>query len=131
MPLPKKNIYAFVFFLVIGIMCVLCARQSGAQSAANAANDGRPPVFRVGVENVFIQISVNDSLGRNVTGLKKENFQIFEDKVEQTITHFSNQEAPVSVGIIFDVSGSMKDNDNFRKAKNAITRFLQFMNPED
>jgi len=131
MPLPKKNLCACVFFLVIGTVCVLCAKWGGAQSATDAVNDGRPPVFRVGVESVFTQITVNDSLGRNVTGLKKENFHIFEDKVEQTITHFSQQEDPISVGIIFDVSGSMKDNDNFRKAKNAITRFLQFMNPED
>jgi Ca-activated chloride channel family protein len=66
-----------------------------------------------------------------VTGLKKEYFHVFEDKVEQTITHFSREEVPISVGIIFDVSASMKDNDNIRKAKNSITRFLQSVNPED
>ena len=128
MPHSKKNLYACVFFLIT--VCIFCAN-GGAQISTDAANGGMPPVFRVGVENVFVHAAVSDSLGRYVTGLKKENFRIFEDKVEQTITHFSQQEAPISVGIVFDVSGSMKDNDNIRKARNAITRFLQSMNPED
>ena len=130
MPLPKKNLYACVFFLLIGTLYVSRVR-GGAQGAADAAGDGKPAVFRIGVENVYVQIAVSDSLGRYVTGLKKEHFRVFEDKVEQTITHFSQEDAPISVGIIFDVSASMKDNDNIRKAKNAITRFLQSLNPED
>jgi len=130
MPLPGKNLCACVFFLAIGMAYVLRAA-GGAESVPDAANDGRPAVFRISVDNVFVQVAVSDPLGRYVTGLKKENFHIFEDKVEQTIIHFSRQEAPVSVGIVFDVSSSMKDNDNIKKAKNAITRFLQSMNPED
>jgi Ca-activated chloride channel family protein len=89
------------------------------------------PVFKVGVENVFVKVSVIDPLNRFVTGLEKEHFRIYEDKVEQTITYFSQEAAPISVGIIFDVSGSMKDNNNIRKAKSAITRFLESGNPED
>ena len=127
MPLPKKNICTCALLLLIGTVCTLCV-PGGAQSAASA--DG-PAVFRVGVETVYVPVAVSDSLGRNVTGLKKEHFRIFEEKVEQTITYFSQEEAPISVGIVFDVSASMKDNDNIRKAKNSITRFLQSMNPED
>ena len=127
MPLPKKKFYACIFSLLIGIVCILRV-PGGAQSAASGEGTA---VFRVGVENVYVPIAVSDSLGRNVTGLKKEHFRIFEDKVEQTITHFSQEEAPISVGIIFDVSASMKDNDNIRKARSAITRFMQSMNPED
>jgi Ca-activated chloride channel family protein len=89
------------------------------------------PVFRVGVETVFLKVSVTDPLNRYVTGLENDNFKIFEDKVEQTIAHFSQEAAPVSVGIIFDVSGSMKDNNNIQKAKNAIVRFLESGNPLD
>lgn len=100
---------------------------------AQARSDERtpPPVFRVGVATVFLKVSISDPLGRYVTGLEKEHFQIFEDKVEQPITHFSQQSAPISVGIVFDVSGSMKDNNNIKKAKNAITRFLESGNPDD
>jgi Ca-activated chloride channel homolog len=89
------------------------------------------PLFKVGVETVFIKVSVTDPLNRYVTGLEKEHFKIFEDKVEQSISHFHQQSAPISVGLIFDVSASMKDNNNIRKAKNAITRFLQSGNPDD
>ncbi|MGA2263017.1 MAG: VWA domain-containing protein [Acidobacteriota bacterium] len=89
------------------------------------------PTFRVGVETVFLKVSVTDPLNRYVTGLEKENFKVFEDKIEQKIDHFILESAPVSVGIIFDVSGSMKDNNNIQKAKNAIVRFLESGNPED
>lgn len=92
---------------------------------------GQQPTFRADVENVFIKVSVTDPLNRYVTGLEKENFKIFEDKVEQSITYFTQESAPVSVGIIFDVSGSMKDNNNIHKAKNAIVRFLESGNPDD
>jgi len=127
MPLPKKSFYTCAFSLFIGIVCISHV-PGGAQSAATG--DGQA-VFRVGVENVYVPIAVSDSLGRYVTGLKKEHFRIFEDRVEQTITHFSQEEAPISVGIIFDVSASMKDNNNIQKARSAITRFMQSMNPED
>ena len=66
-----------------------------------------------------------------MTGLEKEHFKVYEDKVEQTIIHFTQESAPISVGIIFDVSGSMKDNNNIQKARNAIIRFLESGNPED
>jgi Ca-activated chloride channel family protein len=90
-----------------------------------------PPLFKVGVETVFVKVSVTDPLNRYVTGLEKDHFKVYEDKVEQAITHFSQQSAPISVGLVFDVSGSMKDNNNIKKAKSAATRFLQSGNPND
>ena len=84
-----------------------------------------PPVFKVNVETVFVKVSVTDPLNRYVTGLEKEHFKVYEDNIEQTMTHFSQEAAPISAGIIFDVSASMKENNNIRKAKNAIVRFLQ------
>jgi len=83
------------------------------------------------VETVFVKASVTDPLNRYVTGLEQEHFRIYEDNVEQSITHFLQESAPISVGIIFDVSGSMKDNNNINAAKSAIKRFLQEGNPED
>jgi len=89
------------------------------------------PIFRVSVETVFLKASVTDPLNRYVTGLEKEHFRVYEDNVEQTITHFLQESAPISAGIIFDVSGSMKDNNNINAAKSAIKRFLVEGNPED
>jgi len=85
-----------------------------------------PPLFKVAVETVFVKVSVSDPLKRYVTGLDIEHFQVFEDKVEQQIVHFDQESAPISVGIIFDISGSMKDNANIKKAKSAIARFLEY-----
>jgi len=85
----------------------------------------------VDVETVFVKVSVSDPLNRYVTGLDKEHFQVFEDKVEQEINYFDQQAAPISVGIIFDISGSMKENANIKKAKGAIAKFLEYGNPKD
>ena len=106
----------------------LCLAWSGA---AQDPKSQPKAIFRVGVETVFVKVSVTDPLNRYVTGLEQEHFRIYEDKVEQTLSHFSQQSAPISAGIIFDVSGSMKDNFNIQSAKNAIMRFLQAGNPED
>jgi Ca-activated chloride channel family protein len=74
---------------------------------------------------------VTDPLNRCVTGLEKEHFKVYEDKVEQSIVSFTQEPAPVSVGLILDVSGSMKDNNNIQKAKSAIVRFLENGNLND
>ncbi len=114
---------------VITILMFFCA---GAYiRGQQTPQKSQAPVFRVGVETVFLKVSVTDPLNRYVTGLEKEHFKVFEDKVEQSIAHFTMESAPVSVGIIFDVSGSMKDNNNIQKAKNAIVRFLESGNPQD
>jgi Ca-activated chloride channel homolog len=108
-----------------GIMSVAI----GLVLALNAQN--KRPTFRTDVETVFVKVSVTDYSSRYVTGLEQEHFKIYEDKVEQTISYFGTEHAPVSVGIIFDISGSMNDNSNIGKAKKAIDRFLQSGNPED
>jgi len=100
-------------------------------SAAQEGKRKKPPLFKVGVETVFVNVAVSDSNNRYVIGLEKEHFKIFEDKVEQEIVSFEQRAAPISVGIIFDVSQSMKTNANIQKAKSAIARFLDSGNPKD
>jgi Ca-activated chloride channel homolog len=114
------------------IIALVVALQLGLELPGQEAKKAQErPLFRVGVETVFVKVSVTDPLNRYVTGLEKEHFRVFEDKVEQDVIHFTQQSAPISVGIIFDVSGSMKDNNNINSAKNAIIRFLESGNPED
>src|SRR5215472_11569720 len=85
--------------------------------------------IRINSNLVLIPVTVNDSLNRFVTGLDKENFKIFEDKTEQTITQFSSEDAPLSVGIIFDCSGSM--GHKMEKARQAVSEFFKTANPDD
>ena len=64
-----------------------------------------------------------------VTGLEKEHFKIFDDKVEQTITQFSMDDEPVAVGLVFDVSGSM--GNKLRESRQAAAEFFKTANKED
>jgi Ca-activated chloride channel family protein len=88
-----------------------------------------PPRFTVGVHTVLLRVTVTDPLNRYVVGLEKEHFRVFEDKVEQSLTHFSNVRSPISVGIIMDTSGSM--SDNILSARTSVVRFLKEGDPED
>jgi len=97
--------------------------------AQSSKKPSQRPTFRVGVETVFVKISVTDPLNRYVTGLEKLHFKVYEDKVEQPITHFTQESAPISVGILFDISGSMKEN--IHTARNSVVRFLESGNSDD
>jgi Ca-activated chloride channel family protein len=85
--------------------------------------------LRIDVELVLVNATVTDSLNRYVSGLEAEHFQIWEDKVEQKIEYFSAEDVPISIGVIFDVSGSMKDK--IATARQAAATFLKTGNPED
>lgn len=78
---------------------------------------------------VVIPVTVTDPTNRFVLGLEKEDFTILEDGVPQRITHFSGEDAPLSVGIVVDTSGSMglKMDTSHR----AVTEFLKTMNAQD
>src|SRR5690242_9771497 len=67
----------------------------------------RPSNIRVDTTMVLIPVAVTDPMTRFVTGLDRENFKLFEDKSEQEILSFSSEDAPLSVGLVFDTSGSM------------------------
>ncbi len=68
-------------------------------------------------------------MNRFVTGLEREHFKIFEDKVEQEIQQFSSEDAPLSVGLVFDTSGSM--GSKLQKSRQAVAQFFKTANPED
>jgi Ca-activated chloride channel family protein len=65
------------------------------------------PTIRSKVDLVLVPVTVTDPMNRLVTGLDKENFQVFEGKDRQDVRHFSSEDAPISLGVIFDMSGSM------------------------
>jgi Ca-activated chloride channel family protein len=78
---------------------------------------------------VVIPVTVTDPMNRFVLGLDKKDFSIFEDGVEQKITHFSAEDAPLSVGILFDTSGSMDLKTD--TSHGAVSEFLKTMNGQD
>ncbi|HEX3892011.1 MAG TPA: VWA domain-containing protein [Terracidiphilus sp.] len=105
----------------------------GAQPAAvtgPAAAKARPgALIRMNVDMVLIPITVTDTMNRLVTGLEKEDFQIYENNGEQKISSFASEDAPVSIGIVFDLSGSM--TSKLIRARDSILQFIKTANPED
>jgi Ca-activated chloride channel homolog len=85
--------------------------------------------IQVKVDLVLVPVAVTDSFGRLVTGLDKENFEIYDGKDKQAIRTFSSEDSPVSIGIIFDISGSM--TSKIERAREAVKQVLDTANPQD
>jgi Ca-activated chloride channel family protein len=83
----------------------------------------------VDVDLVLVNVTVTDDWNRIVTGLEKENFAILEGNQSQEVKHFSSEDAPISLGVIFDMSGSM--SDKIEKARDAVVEFFKTANPQD
>ena len=85
--------------------------------------------LKVAVDLVLVPVTITDPMNRLVTGLEKENFQLFEGSAPQEIKSFSSEDAPVSLGVIFDSSRSM--SSKMDRAKDAVMEFFKTANPQD
>ncbi|HEY6307665.1 MAG TPA: VWA domain-containing protein [Candidatus Angelobacter sp.] len=90
-------------------------------------NHGKP--MQVDVDLVLVPVTVTDDWNRIVTGLDKENFTVMEGNQPQEVKHFSSEDAPLSLGVIFDMSGSM--SDKIEKSREAVIEFFKTANPLD
>jgi Ca-activated chloride channel family protein len=97
--------------------------------APPAAEEAPPAHLRVDTSLVLIPVHVSTQLGTTVTNLTRENFRLFEESAEQSITYFAKDDAPISVGVLLDMSGSMQDK--MRKAAEAAAKFFQTANTHD
>ena len=102
-------------------------------AAAGAATDPslrtHTKPIRVDVDLVLVPVTITDPSDRPVMGLAKENFIVMDNGEQQEIENFSCEDAPVTVGVIFDISGSMAHK--LTKAREAVGAFLKTANPED
>jgi Ca-activated chloride channel family protein len=114
----KRKAWAYIF-------CLGCA----AAIWVAGAQQGRETTFRADTNLVVIPVAVTDTVNRFVLGLQKEDFHLFEDGVEQKIAHFSGEDAPLSVGVVFDESGSM--DYKLRTSRDAAAQFLKLLNKDD
>lgn len=85
--------------------------------------------IRVDSTLVLVPVTVTDASNRYVLGLEKQNFRVFEDAGEQNIKQFSGEDAPLSVGLIVDTSGSIGDKLDI--CREAVSQFLKTMNADD
>ncbi len=102
-------------------------KQDLVSSTSGLSAHVRP--MKVDVDLVLVPVTITDPMNRLVTGLEKENFQLFEGNSAQDIRTFSSEDAPVSLGVIFDSSGSM--SSKMDRAKDAVIEFFKTANPQD
>jgi Ca-activated chloride channel family protein len=104
-------------------------KPQAAPSATPRAGGNDEQVI-VNTDLINLTVTVTDQYGRYVSGLDKKAFTVFDGKEQQEISHFSDDDSPVSVGIIFDVSGSMS-GDKLRRAREALSRFIETSHDSD
>jgi len=125
-------VLALVFWLAI-------PSAAHAQDVVNGPTPPPPPpqsskqahqhALETETELTLVPVTVTDPMGRIVTGLEQDNFRVFEDNVEQEIVKFESEDVPISIGVIFDMSGSMADK--VEKSRMAAVQFFRTSNPED
>lgn len=103
------------------------SKPSGQQKALNEFDKG---LVITNTDLITVTVTVTDTYGRYVSGLGKGAFTVLDEKKQQEITFFSDDDAPVSVGVIFDVSGSMS-GDKIKRAREALSKFVQTSHNSD
>jgi Ca-activated chloride channel homolog len=125
----SRRIAQFLFVLCGALVATY--GQVAVSRRKPAVPDGTKPraTLRVDSNLVLVPVSVCDPTNRPVTGLEREHFKIFDDRVEQTLTQFAMDDEPVAVGLVFDISGSM--GPKLRLARLAASQFFRTANGED
>lgn len=140
---PTLKVPFTVFLFTILVSAMICAQTSvddvhvtprrnptlTSGASIQALNSAGLHIIRTDTRLVLVPVSVTDQMQRVVTGLSRDNFEVFEDKTPQTIHYFSSEDVPVSLGIILDVSGSMADKMD--RLREAVNQFCDSANPQD
>jgi Ca-activated chloride channel homolog len=119
---------AVCFALIIGLLSFAVFAQEAAPRT-QLQKDEKDYTLSVDVELVQLPISVLDKDGRPVNGLVKDNFTVFEDNVQQQIKLFKHEDIPLSLGLVIDNSGSMRNKRE--RVNSAALTFVRDSNPED
>jgi Ca-activated chloride channel family protein len=117
--IPILTSFAF-FFALMWISRISAQERSSITPGAT---------IKIDVDLVLLTATVTGLDGRTVTGLQQKHFRLWEDKVEQQIEYLTEEDTPVSIGLIFDATGSMADK--ITAARDAAATFLRASNPED
>jgi Ca-activated chloride channel family protein len=114
--------------LVAGLL-VLAPHLRAQETRRGPLSVARAAVLRADVNMVLVPVTVTDHRGASVNGLEQKSFTLLEDKVPQKIVSFSREDSPSSVGVVLDVSGSMRNT--LGTAKDVVQAFLRTTNVED
>jgi Ca-activated chloride channel homolog len=130
-------IVPFISLLLLGNSLWSFSATASAQSTVhdNVQHDTPGQIIEhsqslhIDVDLALVNVTVTDPHDRQVTDLEPDNFRIFENNVEQEIRYFSSEDVPISIGIIFDLSGSMVHK--IGKSQEAALQFVKAANPQD
>lgn len=111
------------YFVGWSLLAILVCHPGVAQTTAFL------PKFRADAQLVLVPVTVTDHYGKTIQGLRQENFTVLDEQTPQQIVSFSTADAPSSVGLVLDISGSMRDS--LHTAKEVTRAFLGTANPED
>ena len=127
----SRTTFALALVTAAVVVSGLRAQVAVVPRTVPASPDAPRPAATLRVDSrlVLVPVSVCDPQNRPVTGLEKEHFRVFDDKVEQTITQFGMEDEPVAVGLVFDISGSM--GDKLRLSRMAASKFFDTANADD
>jgi len=126
-------------FCLVTLLGIILGPAINGQTSTPTPTPTVSPIFeptpdegpiRVKTDLVTLTLTVTDPYGRYVSGLNKSVFSITDNGEPQDITYFSDADAPISVGILFDVSGSM-NKEKIVKARKALERFISTSHPSD
>jgi Ca-activated chloride channel family protein len=117
-----------IFRPVLRVFC-LAALLLLAWEQLDAQNAFMPANFRSSTQMVLVPVTVTDRYGKSIEGLQAKDFNILEDQISQQIVSFGNEDAPCSVGLVLDISGSMRNA--LASAKGVAQAFFQTANPQD
>ena len=137
---PSLRTQSLKYIFTCSVACAAFAVLLAAQTEGPAKPASAPPEqnkqqvtpgkpIKMDVALALVNVTVTDPYNRLVTGLEKENFRVFEDGVPQEVVSFSSEDVPISIGVVFDMSGSMSDKVD--KARQAAVQFLRTANPRD
>ena len=126
-PTAAFNRY-FLAFLILIFTSAAFGQDPSPTPTPEEGTPGRP--VRVKTDLISLTLTVTDLYGRYVSGLKQNAFTVIDNNEEQEITFFSDSDAPVSLGVVFDVSGSMS-GEKIAKARKALERFIATSHPSD
>ncbi len=124
------NVHRWISLVLIVFCAVSAAFAQDTSPTPPVQQDEIDSPIKIKTDLVTMTLTVTDLYGRYVSGLKKEAFKIFDNNNEQEISFFSDADAPVSVGILFDVSDSMS-GEKIAKARKALERFINTSHPSD
>jgi Ca-activated chloride channel homolog len=137
LPIECRVLFALSAFSLVLCLATCSVHIACAQSPLVSDRKHDTPGQKIGpggsvhvdVDLALVNVSVTDTHDRPVRSLEPKSFRIFEDNIEQEVVNFSSEDVPLSVGVIFDLSGSMANK--FSYAKEAAVQFFKTANPDD